>query len=81
MPSHIGYWPAAFDGGIGRWEHERLFTPEIELLFTLPAAVRYYAKREIYERIRRSGHPRSVAEVKGLWKHMLPELGLTVSMR
>jgi len=75
-------WPAAFDGGTGRAEHERRFTPEVsdtlaELLFTLPAAARYYAKQQIYQRIRAESAAPTATQLRMLWVKMLPELGLS----
>ena len=49
--STVGGWPAMFDGGNARAAHDSTFTPlaadrMAELLFSIPAPARYYAKQQ-----------------------------------
>ena len=76
-----GGWPARFDGGSGRAAHERLFTPQLSdamaaLLYTVPAAARYFAKQQLFARIRAETGAVPVARLNAIWAQMLPELGL-----
>lgn len=81
-----GGWPAAFDGGPGRVEHESVFTSALSdgiaaLLFTLPPAARYYAKQQLFARIRAQTAPIDDAHLNAIWSRMLPELGLVATQR
>ncbi len=82
-----GSWPAMFDGGEARAAHEAVFTPEVadamvELLFRVPAAARYYAKQQLFARIRVAAAERgrlTAGDVRAIWSELLPRLGLRAS--
>ena len=80
-----GSWPAMFDAGASRSEHDRVFTPEVsdrmaELLYTLPAAARYYAQQQLFGQVRErasaSRSRSSVAVVDAVCNELKAKLGL-----
>ncbi len=80
-----GGWPAMFDAGDARASHDRVFTPMAsdrmaELLFTIPAPARYYAKQELYRRLRQAiaagAQSLTADDVSRVWGELKPALGL-----
>jgi len=80
-----GAWPAMFDGGEGRATHDRTFPPVVadrmvELLFSIPPAARYYAKQQLFARLREiplaEGRGLSREDLETVWTEFRPRLGL-----
>jgi len=80
-------WPAMFDGGDNRAAHDRTFSPAVadrivELLFSIPPAARYYAKQQLFARLRarplKTADGLSVEDVARAWAELKPRLGLRV---
>jgi hypothetical protein len=74
-----------FDAGDARAAHDRVFTPMAadrmaELLFSIPAPARYYAKQELFRRLRQvvSAGAQSLTsdDVTKVWSELKPALGL-----
>ena len=83
-----GAWPAQFDAGPARAAHDRLFPPPVadratELLFTLPAPARSYAKQQLVTQLRgigeQQGRALELPDVATAWAELLPRLGLHLS--
>jgi N-methylhydantoinase B len=80
-----GEWPAMFDGGVGRATHDRTLPPVVadrmvELLYSIPPAARYYAKQQLFARLREIPLPEarglSREDLEAVWTELRPRLGL-----
>ncbi len=80
--SRAGPAPSGFDPGPGRAAHEAVFTREVsdalaEVLYALPAGVRYAAKKRLYARVRaRASGGVDAAAVSAMADEVRGELGL-----